>query len=78
VSKKKWVPGKTTDMLFEDLKDFIPKLIIDALDTFHRKSCVELPLEVPQVELPHSFGVKVSRKKGKREQKRGEGGSQNL
>jgi len=53
------VEGKTTDMLFEDLKDFIPKLIIDALDTFHRKSCVELPLEVPQVELPHSFGVKA-------------------
>lgn len=66
------VPGKTTDMLFEDVKDFIPKPIIDALDTFHRKSCVDIS-EVPQVELPHSFGVKVSRKKGKRETKRGGG-----
>ena len=64
-------PGKTTDMLFEDLKDFIPNLIIDALDAFHRKSCVVL-LEVPQVELPHSFGVKVP-KKGKRETKKGGG-----
>ena len=72
------MPGKTTDMLFEDVKDFIPKLIIDALDTLdHQKSCVVL-LEVPQVELPHSFGVKVSRKKGKREPKKGGGGSQNL
>jgi len=49
--------GKTTDMLFEDIKDFIPNLIMDALNAFNRQSCV--PLEVPQVELPHSFGVKA-------------------
>lgn len=71
---KKVVPGKTTDMLFEDIKDFIPNLIMDALNAFNRQSCV--PLEVPQVELPHSFGVKVPSNRNPKRMKGG--GSQNL